>query len=272
MFLKGVAVSIRALKIASRLFAGFIAASALASFASAQQPGVHAGANVNVSVSEIVSKMEQSQAANRERLKAYMLTRTYQVFNGQEQKPKSTITAEVSYVPPQRKDFKIQESSGGMAERVVRKALEHEVKVTKDPTVNEITSNNYDFELVGTQKIWGNDCYVLQIKPKRDTKELLKGKVWIDAQRFLIRRVEGKPAKDPSWWVNDVRVSVTFDEVAGMWMQTGTEAYAKVRFAGVYRMVSRDNEVRTAQSVAASGNPNLKRIRKAIVPAVAVAR
>jgi outer membrane lipoprotein-sorting protein len=256
-------VSIRALKIASRLFAGLIAASALSSFASAQQPDVNG----------IVEKMVQAQAANRERLKAYMLTRTYQVFGGNEEKAKSTVTAEVSYVPPQQKDFKIQQSTGGMAERVVRKALEHEVKMTKDPQVGEITPQNYNFEYVGTQAIWGNNCFVFEIKPKRDSKELLKGRVWIDAERFLIRRVEGKPAKDPSWWVNDVRVTVTYDEVAGMWMQTGTDARAKVRFAGTYRLVSKDNEVRTAQSVAGAKNDsNMKRIRRAIVPAVAVAR
>ncbi len=254
-------MSIRAPKFAKYIGA-VLAAFSLSTLVSAQQPDV----------TTIVQKLTQAQLANRERLKAYMLTRTYQVFNGEEQKPKSVITAEVSYVPPQQKDFKVQQSTGGMAERVVRKALEHEVKMTKDPKATQIDADNYDFNYVGTQKIWGHDCYVLELKPKRETKDLLKGKIWVDAQRFLIRRVEGRPAKDPSWWVNDVRVALTFDEVEGMWLQTSTDAQAHVRFAGAYRMVSKDNEVRTAESVASNKGDSLRRVRRAIVPAVAMAR
>lgn len=254
-------MSIRAPKVAK--FIGVVlAAISLSSIAIAQQPDVNT----------IVSKLTQAQLANRERLKAYMLTRTYQVYNGDEQKPKSVITAEVSYVPPQQKDFKVQQSTGGMAERVVRKALEHEVKMTKDPKATQIDADNYDFEYQGSQKIWGHDCYVLKLIPKRETKDLLKGTIWVDAQRFLIRRVEGQPAKDPSWWVNDVKVALTFDEVEGMWLQTSTDAHAHVRFAGAYRMVSKDNEVRTAESVAANRGDSIRKMRRAIVPAVAIAR
>jgi outer membrane lipoprotein-sorting protein len=257
-------VSSRALQIAARVFqASGVVALALSSCAAAQQPDANA----------IIQKMVQAQAENRERLKAYMLTRTYQVYNSDEKQPKSTITAEVSYVPPQQKEFTIQQSSGGMAESVVRKALEHEVKMTKQPRVGEIGPENYDFEYVGTQAIWGKQCHVFNLHPKRESKELLNGRVWIDANRFLIRRVEGEPAKDPSWWVNNIRVTVTYDEVAGMWMQTGTDASAHVRLAGNYRMVSKDNEVRTAESVAQAGkSDSLKRMRRALVPAVAMAR
>jgi outer membrane lipoprotein-sorting protein len=64
------------------------------------------------------------------------------------------------------------------------------------------SSRNYDFALLGRETIDGHDCYVLQLRPKRQTVELINGKAWVDAHDFALRRIAGVTAKSPSLWLN----------------------------------------------------------------------
>src|SRR5947199_16986 len=80
---------------------------------------------------------------------------------------------------------------------------------------------NYDFELTGQESLNGKLFYVLVMRPKRNTKDLIKGRLWVDAERFSIRQVEGELAAAPSWWVKNVHLVLTYKDVDGMWIQTG---------------------------------------------------
>src|SRR5437870_11423219 len=42
--------------------------------------------------------------------------------------------------------------------------------------------------------------------PKRKDKYLIEGQVWIDAADFGIARVQGAPAKRPSFWLSNVAI------------------------------------------------------------------
>jgi len=196
----------------------------------------------------IVQRMTFAHQQNRSRMHAYVLTRAYHVFQKGEQK--SEFVATISYVPPQEKSFAISESSGGMAERVVRKALEKEVELAKNPETIELGPSNYSFVLVGSQPIDGRLCYVLDMTPLRASKDLLKGRLWVDQQSYLVRRVEGEPSKSPSWWIKSLRLVLTYGEHDGMWMQTASEADAHIRMAGDYKLISRDLQLRRQTVVA----------------------
>jgi hypothetical protein len=203
-------------------------------------------------VGKIVSSMVQAQIQNRAQHTAYEIVRTYSIFKPAEEiDTKSKITALVSFLPPHIKTYKIEESSGGIAERVVRNALQHEVELTQDPSPSEYTPRNYDFSLLGTEMLQGNLCYVLEMEPKRDSKDLLRGKAWVDARTFLIRRVEGQPAKGLSWWLRDVHITLMYNNVNGMWLRTASQASASVRFKGQMNLVSRDVDFHPVVDVAA---------------------
>src|SRR5207302_1671195 len=137
---------------------------------------------------------------------AYEVVRNYQIFKPEHPDATSHVTAEVDFLPPGAKSFKITESTGGMVEHVVRKSLEHEVELTQDPSETEYSPANYDFTLVGQEMVDGNRCFVLQLKPRHDSKDLLNGNAWVDARTFLIRKVEGSPSKSLSFWLKDVRL------------------------------------------------------------------
>jgi hypothetical protein len=198
-------------------------------------------------VNTIVSNMVRAQRANRAQHTAYEVVRNYQVFKPEHPDDKSKVVAEVDFLPPGAKSFKIMQSSGGMVEHVVRKSLEHEVELTQDPSRTEYSPANYDFALVGQEVLDGNPCFVLSLKPKHDSKDLLDGNAWVDAKSFLIRKVEGSPSKSLSFWLKDVRLTFRYQDVDGMWLRTSSRASAHVRFSGEMDLISRDVNFRSLQ-------------------------
>jgi hypothetical protein len=221
---------------------------AMLAAAQAQSPATSTQ-TATATTDQIIARMVRAYADVRAQFRAYETRRDYEVYRGDSSEPKSDIQVNISFLPPREKSFRIERSSGGMAEHVVRKALEKEVEITKDPTISEISPINYDFELVGRGVANGHDCFILTITPKRETKDLLVGRVFVDANQFLIRRVEGHPSKSPSWWVKELELVITYDSVQGLWLQTRSEANAKVRMAGDYRVISKESDVRTAEEV-----------------------
>jgi outer membrane lipoprotein-sorting protein len=211
---------------------------------------------------DIVRRMMAAHADAKARLRAYQATRNYQVFKGSEKK--SEITAEVNYLPPQQKSFSITHSSGGTAEGVVKRALEHEVEIAKSPRDYEISPANYDFTYAGEVPCADSRCFVLTLTPKRNSKDLIKGHAWVDRDTYLIRRVEGELAKNPSWWVKKAIVQIEYGNLDGMWLQTGSIADAKLRMMGDYRLISRNVDLRTADTVASARVPNRPSFRRRV--------
>jgi hypothetical protein len=217
-------------------------------------------------INTIVTNMVRAQRQNRAQHTAYEVVRNYQIYKQNQPDASSHVTAAVDFLPPGEKTFKITNSSGGMVEHVVRKSLEHEAELTQDPSQSEYSPANYDFELIGQQAVDGNPCFVLALKPKRDSKDLLKGTAWVDAHTFLIRKVEGEPGKGLSFWLKDVHVVFTYKDVNGMWLRTASQASAKVRFSGDMKLVSRDVNFKSLQGedvASASPAPVLRAMRYA---------
>ncbi len=196
--------------------------------------------------------MEQAARENRERYRAHVLTREFQIFGKNKEKATSEVWAETSFVPPTTKEFRILSRSGSSrGEGIVRRFLEDEVKAAAGGDApGAITRENYDFTLLGESAVDGNSCHVLALKAKREDKRLINGRVWVDERTYLVRRMEGQMAKLPSWWLRSVYVTVVFAPVAGMWMQTGTTAVADVRLIGRHVFTSRAVSLRVSQTEA----------------------
>lgn len=205
-------------------------------------------------VEAVVARMAQARAENRARFRPYTATRDYKLFGTDGQNPKSQVTADVAFVPPNVVEYSIEQTVGsGWGARIVRRVLANEAKIAKEYAATEISAANYDFRLLREEDVVevGQRCYVLELLPKRKDKHLLRGTIWVDANTYLLRRVEGEPAKSPSWWVREMRLVLLYGNVGGMWLQTASEATANVRIAGQYRLVSRDVKYKIGDLVAA---------------------
>jgi hypothetical protein len=220
--------------------AGLIAAAANAM----AQAGTPAPA-----VETIISRMEQARAENRAHLRRYQVTRDYQLFLGKEtQKSKSEVIVDVTFVPPNSKKYVIEESRGGeLGETVVRLMLASEAELLKNQIATDISKENYDFRFMGEQDLEYQTCFVLELLPRRKDKNLLRGTVWVDHLSYLVRRVEGEPAKSPSLWLHNLHIVLGYGDVSGMWLQTTLESTADVLLLGSHRMVSRDTGYQFAE-------------------------
>lgn len=203
-------------------------------------------------VETIIARMAQARIENQSRFRSYVVTRGYTLFGQERQKSKSEVTADVTFVPPDRKQYAIQESSGsGLGEILVRKMLAGEADITKNSTSTDFSTQNYDFRFVRQEDVEGQLCYMLELLPKRKDRNLVRGNVWVDVKTYLLRRTEGQPAKSPSWWLRDVHMTFLYGEINGMWLQTSSEATATVRILGQHTMVARDMKYRMGELVAA---------------------
>jgi hypothetical protein len=199
----------------------------------------------------IIANMVRARAENRSRLRPYVVTREYKLYGKERQATKSEVVADVTFVPPDSKEYTIQQINGsGLGKMIIGRVLAKEAEVTKDYGATDISANNYDFHFIGEEKVSGQRCYVLELHPRRNDRNLLRGNIWVDANSYLLRRTEGEPAKAPSWWVRDVRVALRYGDVGGMWLQTASEATARVRILGPCTMVSRDVKYKITELVA----------------------
>ncbi len=196
----------------------------------------------------ILARMAQARAENRTHLRPYSITRDYRLFGKEKLKTKAEVIADVTFVPPDLKQYAIRQANGmGLAEKIVRQMLEHETEIVKDYGSTDLTSDNYDFRFVREEELSGQRCYVLEMLPKRKGKTLLRGQIWVDATTYQLRRTEGEPGKAPSWWLRDSRIVLEYGDVGGMWLQTASESTANVRFVGPYTMVARDVEYKISE-------------------------
>jgi hypothetical protein len=215
----------------------------LAAFAAGQ------AGNPAPDVNVIVSRMMAVHHGNQARAQAYTVKRDYQLLDKQEQ-PKAQVIASITYLPPDQKHYSIESSSGGVGGKVLRDIVEKETETPKEAQRKELSPQNYDFQLAGEERVDGRNCYVLSLNPKREEKDLIRGKIWVDAADYRIHRLEGNPVKSPSWWIRDLHILVSFGDVNGMWLHTSTHAVADVRFKGRYVVEARDLEYKAAVQVA----------------------
>jgi hypothetical protein len=208
-------------------------------------------------VDTITGLMVQARAENRAHLRSYQVTRNYKLFLGNDtQKIKSEVIADVTFVPPRSKKFVIGETSGGLGETIVRQMLASEAELLKNQTATDISPANYDFRFINQQDLDHQRCFVLELLPRRKDRNLLQGTVWIDSVTYLIRRIEGEPAKSPSMWLHNVHIALGYGDVSGMWLQTMSESTADVLLLGSHRMISRDTGYQITKDTAAIENSN----------------
>lgn len=210
----------------------------------------------------ILQAMQRAQAAVRPPV-SYQVIREYRLSGAKDSRTDSEVVAEVNFRPPGSKDYRIQRSSGSSrGEQLVRRVLDHEVEATSNKTSSAISPNNYNFSYLGEATVDGKACYVLGLAPKRNEKDLISGRAWIDKHSFFVRQVEGVTEKTPSWWLKQVHVKLVFAEREGIWIQTNMEAVADVRIVGSHTLTSQVLDYRRQDEVAATPVYRSSAVRK----------
>ncbi|HZD51352.1 MAG TPA: hypothetical protein VE178_21620, partial [Silvibacterium sp.] len=89
-----------------------------------------------------------------------------------------------------------------------------------------------EFHMVRTALLDDRMTYVVDIVPRREEERLIQGRAWIDAQDYAVTRIEGEPAKDPSFWVRSVHFVQTYRKSGPLWFPVTTQSVTEVRVFG----------------------------------------
>ncbi len=127
-----------------------------------------------------------------------------------------------------------QEGWKGAYRHVVSKMLASEAEASESETKlkTRLSVDNYEFRTVRSALLGDRMAYVVDIVPKRDEERLIKGEAWIDAQDFAVVRIEGAPAKNPSFWVRSVHFVHTYRKTGPLWFPETTLSTTGVRVFG----------------------------------------
>jgi len=165
-------------------------------------------------------------------LSRYTCLRRYALDN-QRYRQKAELNVRMTYTYPGHKKFEVLSEKGSavIRKKVLRPMLAAEEESSQDDIRDStrITPANYEFKLAGTQDLQGRSCYILEIDPKIINKFLMRGRVFVDAEDFAIVRVEAAPAKNPSMFIHDTRVTQQYVKTGGAWLpqsnRSATESF-----------------------------------------------
>jgi hypothetical protein len=214
--------------------------------------------SLNAIVARMIAVLQECNLRNR----AFTVRRDYELFD-KKWESKAQVVVRITFVPPDQQRYEIESSRGGIGEKILRDILDREMEAPRGVSQKELSTQNYDFRLAGEEMVDGRRCYVLTLHPKREERDLIRGRALVDAESYRVLRVEGEPVKSPSWWIRDLHITMSFADVDGMCMRTLTHAVANVRFKGRYVVESRNLEYHPA-SAAASRESREQREHKVV--------
>jgi hypothetical protein len=115
--------------------------------------------------------------------------------------------------------------------RVLRPLLENEERLfaTREASRSAVTAQNYD--LKGSEAAEPGVVKLL-VKPKRRDVSLIDGAVFVTEEEADLVRVEGRLAKNPSFWTRRVDVVRHYHRIDGVRVPTRLDSVAQIRLAG----------------------------------------
>ena len=188
-----------------------------------------------LSTAEIVDHMVQAENERTAAFSGYTGMRRYH-FENKKFGKRAEVTVRVKCDPAGAKSFEVLEENGSgfVRSHIIRRMVdaEHQANAKGDHEQTRILPDNYRFSLVGTEVVDGRPAYVLQIDPKTKNQFLVRGRIWVDTKDFAITRVEGSPAKNPSFWIHSVKVVQRYERFGKFWLPVNNESRADVRVFG----------------------------------------
>ncbi len=136
--------------------------------------------------------------------------------------------------------------------RVFRSMLENEEQIfaNGDMARSSFTPSNYDLSPAETSEA---GLVKLFARPKRKDVTLIDGAVYITDTDADLVRVEGRLARNPSFWTRRIDVVKQYARVGGLRVPIRVESTAQIRFAGTSTMtMTYDYEMINGVNVVAS--------------------
>jgi len=186
-------------------------------------------------MSEIVAGMRVHDETQDQRLLQYEALRKFFAENKRFDM-RSTLAVKTVFRRPGIVQSEILSSDGSamIREKVFDKILdaEQEAQSAEVRDRTKITPDNYDFDLLAREDCDGRTCYRLKIVPKKKDKFSINGLIWLDAEDFAIIKIQGSPAKRPSFWTTHTEIVRQYKRIDGVWLCNSMESVSDIFIGG----------------------------------------
>ncbi len=184
----------------------------------------------------VAMKLVATSASRSSRLRGFRATRDYHIqYRGLLGTREASMQVLATYTAPDTHDYKVLSQSGSklLINRVLLKLLDSEREALKKRSQVDLSPSNYDFSALGTETLDGSGpAYVLGVRPLKDNKFLYRGRIWVDADEFAVVRMEGQPAKSPSFWIKETDIDSNWQKASGFWFIQHTRSVSHIRMGG----------------------------------------
>src|ERR1022692_5163378 len=193
--------------------------------------------NAPLPADQVARKIQERNAQRAAALDQFTGTRVYRMqYLGFPGDREAEMVVNMTYHAPDSKEFHVVSQTGSkfIIDHVFRKLLEAEQEAANEENHRHtaLSAENYDFTLAGYEATPGGAQYVLNLLPKTKNKYLYRGKIWVDAKDFAVVRIEGEPAKNPSFWIKKTEVSHRYIKVNDFWLPAQNHTESVIRLGG----------------------------------------
>jgi hypothetical protein len=213
-----------------------------------------------LSLEQVVGNLQQRNAQRAAALDEFTGTRVYRMeYRGLPSDREAEMVVNATYRAPNSREFTVVSESGSkfIIEHIFGRLLEGEKEAAnpENRRLTALSTENYDFALAGYESTAEGGQYVLNLLPKTKNKFLYRGKIWVDAQDFAVVRIEGEPAKNPSFWIKKTEIKHRYVKVNDFWLPAENHTESLIRLGGraILSIEYRDYHITKATPVRAVG-------------------
>ncbi len=212
----------------------------------------------HASTADVVSRMTVMDEIRLRSLHEYSSLRRYTLKNTRFG-TFAEVRVRMFYQRPGEKRFEVlsETGSGLIRKSVLHRLIKTEMEASQPNlrAATRIVPQNYNFTLLGMAEHNGRRCYIVQAAPKKPTKYLFAGRLWVDAEDFAIARIEGSPAVKPSFWIRKTNFVHTYGKIGLFWLPESNNSDSDVRIYGktIVKVEYGDYDIKAAASPSNGG-------------------
>lgn len=193
--------------------------------------------NPPLPVEQVVGKLQERNAQRAAALNQFSGTRIYRMqYRGFPSDRDAEMVVNVTYRAPDSKEFTVVSQTGSkfIIDHIFKKLLEGEQEAANEENRphTALNTENYNFTSAGYEATPDGAEYVLNLLPKTRNKFLYRGKIWVDATDFAVVRIEGEPARNPSFWIRKTEVRHKYVKVSDFWLPAENRTESVIRLGG----------------------------------------
>jgi outer membrane lipoprotein-sorting protein len=214
-----------------------------------------------LTVDQVVQKLQIRNQERAAALRQYAGKRTYTMhYRGFPGNRDAEMVVDMTYQAPNTKQFTVVSQTGSkfIIDHVLKKLLEGELEAASEENRKRtaLTTENYDFRMAGYENAPEGSTYVLEVIPKSKNKFLYRGKIWVDAKDFAVTRIEGEPAKNPSFWIKKTEIQHKYAKVNDFWFPAEDHTESVIRLGGRATLLIEYKDYKILAALPINGLPN----------------